>query len=86
MQLVRADIVEVSAGGGGFSGLFYVCSQQGDVRHTHKEQKEIYVLVCYTNLATRLWTIHIAIEVITSVLYKIRYTWILFHFLNKVPQ
>ena len=54
MQLVRADIVEVSAGGGGFSGIFYVCSQQGDVRHTHKEQEEIYVLVSYTNLPTRL--------------------------------
>ena len=55
------------------SVLFCVCSQQGGIRPSQK-LKEICIAVSYANLHTGLWTIKLAIEVITSVSHKISLT------------
>ena len=55
------------------SVLFCVCSQQGGIRPSQK-LKEVCFQVSYANLHTGLWTIKLAIEVITSVSHKISLT------------
>ena len=51
--------------------VFSVCSHRGDIR---QKQKTKTIVIIYTNFATGLWTIDLAVLVITSVLYKISLT------------
>ena len=55
--------------------LFYVCSQQGDIRPSPTPSPKIILLfVTYTSLPTGLGTINLTIEFMTSVIYKVSLT------------
>ena len=54
--------------------VFYVCSHRGDVRPKNKNKKQQHIVIIYPNFSTGLWTIHLTVLVITSVLYKISLT------------